>query len=571
MAANYPPISVERYRNFKLEAIQGGGGYSVLRENYERPLWLLLAIAALVLLIACANLANLLLARAGAREREMAVRLAVGASRWRLIRQLLVESLLLAIVGASLGAFLAQGLSHFLITFISTTGNQVFLDLAPDWRLLGFAALVAAFTCILFGLAPALRATRIEPGAAMQASGRGMTAGRERFTLRRALVVVQVALSLVLVAGALLFSRSLNKLMNVEAGFRQDGILITRAVFSRLNLPPERRRSFRREMRDRLRTIPGVTAVAETNLVPLSGGGTGNNVWLDGQDSTHATESSFSWVGPEYFKTLETPLLAGRDFDEHDNESAPKVAIINETLARKLFNGANPVGQRFHREGTPYDPETVYEIVGVVKDTKYGDLREDFQPIIFLSDAQLSESATSTQFLIRSNLPQAEITAAVKRGIAEINPGINLTLYGFRRMIEESLLRDRLMATLSGFFGGLALLLASIGLYGILSYGVVTRTKEIGIRMALGAPRREVLKLVLREAVLLVLIGVAVGLPIVFAATRFASAMLFDLKPTDPISLGLAALLSFVVAVVAGYIPARRATKVDPLIALRYE
>src|SRR5439155_2893559 len=220
LPANYPPVSVKNYRGFKLEAVRGDAGYSALRENYERPLWLLLAIAGLVLLIACANLANLLLARASSREREMAVRQAVGASRGRLVRQLLVESLLLAVVGAALGAVLAQGLSQFLVTFISTTNDKVFLDLSPDWRLLGFAALVAALTCILFGLAPALRATRIEPGAAMKTGGRGLTAGRERFSLRRALVVIQVALSLVLVAGALLFSRSLNKLINVDAGFR---------------------------------------------------------------------------------------------------------------------------------------------------------------------------------------------------------------------------------------------------------------------------------------------------------------------------------------------------------------
>src|SRR6266480_5667029 len=238
LPANYPQANVKDYLGFKLEAVSAGSGYSSLREDYERPLWLMLCIAGLVLLIACANLANLLLARASAREREMAVRQAVGASRGRLIRQLLVESLLLAVVGAALGALLAQALSQFLVAFISTSGNQVFLDLAPDWRLLMFAAGVAAVTCILFGLTPALRATRIEPGAAMKAAGRGLTAGRERFSLRRALVVAQVALSLVLVASALLFSRSLNKLLRVEAGFRQEGILVAAAGFARLNFPP---------------------------------------------------------------------------------------------------------------------------------------------------------------------------------------------------------------------------------------------------------------------------------------------------------------------------------------------
>ncbi len=570
VAANYPKVSIDKYKNFKLEAVPVGSGYSVLREDYERPLWLLLAIAGLVLLIACANLANLLLARASAREREMAVRQAVGASRGRLIRQLLVESLLLAVIGATLGALLAQALSQFLVAFITTSNNRVFLDLAPDWRLLAFAAGVAAVTCMLFGLTPALRATRIEPGAAMKASGRGLTAGRERFSLRRALVVVQVALSLVLVASALLFSRSLNKLMRVDAGFRQEGILIAGAGFTRLNVPAERRRPLRQEMLDRIRAIPGVEAAAETNLVPLSGDATGNNVWLEGKDSNLSLNTSFSWIGPNYFKTLETPLLAGRDFGEHDTANANRVAIVNETFARKLLNGANPLGQRFRREATPNDPETTFEIVGVVKDTKYGDLREEFGPIVFLADAQEPVASPGTTFMIRSNLPQAEITAAVKRVLGEINPGINISFGGFKKMIEESLLRDRLMATLSGFFGLLALLLASIGLYGILSYGVVSRTKEIGIRMALGAQSSKVLTLILREAVVLVLIGVAVGLPMVFAATRFASSMLFGLTPTDPLSLSLAAVLLCAVALFAGYIPARRATKVDPLVALRY-
>jgi putative ABC transport system permease protein len=571
LPANYPPVNIKNYLGFKLEAVAAGTGYSALRENYERPLWLLLAIAALVLLIACANLANLLLARASAREREMAVRQAVGASRGRLIRQLLAESLLLAVVGAALGALLAQGLSRFLVSFLSTAGDTVFLDLAPDWRVLGFTAGVAALTCILFGLTPALRATRIEPGAAMKASGRGLTAGRERFSLRRALVVAQVALSLVLVASAFLFARSLNKLLTVDAGFRPEGVLITSVGFGRLNLPPERWTAFRQELLERIKSISGVGVASEANLVPLGGNSTNNEVWLDGTDGQLKTNTSISWIAPDYFETLKTSLLAGRDFNGHDSVNAPKVAIVNETFARKLLNGSNPVGQRFRIEATPTDPETVYEIVGLVKDTKYTDLREEFGPIAFLARSQDPHPGSSGLFLIRTNLPQAEITAAVKRILVEANPAVNINFQGFKTIIEESLLRDRLMATLSGFFGVLALLLASIGLYGILSYGVASRTKEIGIRMALGAQSSVVRSLILREALLLVLVGLAVGLPAVFAVTRFASTLLFGLSPTDPVSLSLAGLALLVVALVAGYLPARRATKVDPLVALRYE
>ena len=572
LPANYPPISVNSYRGFKLEAVSAASGYSALREDYERPLWLLFGIAGLVLLIACANLANLLLARASGREREMAVKQALGASRWRLMRQLLAESLLLATVGAALGALLAQNLSRFLVSFLNTSGNNVFLDLGLDWRVLGFAAGAAALTCVLFGLAPALRATRIEPGAAMKASGRGLTAGRERFSLRRALVVVQVALSLVLVAGALLFSRSLNKLETVNTGFRPDGILITQAGFAQLNVEPERRLSFKRQMLDGIRAIPGVEAAAETNIVPLSGNGWVNFVWKDGSDTQRKLDTSFSRISSDYFETLNIPLLGGRNFNDNDAANAPRVAIVNETFARKLLDGVHPIGQRFRIEATPDTPETVYEIVGLVKDTKYEDLRENFGPIAYLANLQEPGTVgTGAQFLIHSNLPRAELTASVKRVLADVNPAISIKFIDYKTMIGESMLRDRLMATLSGFFGLLALLLASIGLYGILSYGVASRTKEIGIRMALGARSREVLSLILREALLLVLAGVVVGLPVVFAATRFASTLLFGLTATDPLSLAGAALLLFAVALVAGYIPARRATKVDPLVALRYE
>jgi len=295
-------------------------------------------------------------------------------------------------------------------------------------------------------------------------------------------------------------------------------------------------------------------------------------VGVDGRNNQRKLDTSFSQISPNYFQTLNIPVLAGRDFNDHDSANAPKVAIVNETFARKLLDGMNPIGQRLRKEATPSTPETVYEIVGLVKDTKYEDLRENFGPIAYLANLQEpGEIGTGSQFLIHSHLPQAELSAAVKRVLAEINPAISIRLIDFKSMIGESMLRNRLMATLSGFFGLLALLLASIGLYGILSYGVASRTKEIGIRMALGARSREVLSLILREALLLVVVGVVLGLPVVYASTRFASTLLFNLTPTDPLSLAGAALLLLAVALVAGYIPARRATKVDPLVALRYE
>ena len=311
-------------------------------------------------------------------------------------------------------------------------------------------------------------------------------------------------------------------------------------------------------------------AAAIAHQVPLLGWG-GASAWIDGADARQAQDTSLSRVGPDYFKTLEITLLAGRDFDARDRLDTPKVAIVNEAFARKFLNGASPVGRRFWVEGGPGEPETRYEIVGLVRDTKYEDLREEFVPIAYYAAAQNSGAGPGGRVLIRSRLPQAEMVAAVKRVLGEINPAVTVSFQGFRTLVEATVLRERLMATLSGFFGGLALLLACVGLYGILSYGVASRTNEIGIRMALGARSRDVSWLILREGLLLVVVGVGLGLPLVFAVTRLASAMLYGLTPTDPVSLLFAALSMFAVALVAGYLPARRATRVDPLLALRCE
>jgi predicted permease len=569
LPSNYPTASVNDYLNTQLEAEDGSSGYSTLRRNYERPLWLLLAIAGLVLLITCANLANLLLARASTREREIAVRQAIGASRLRIIRQLLVETVLLAVIGTTLGAVLAQLLSRFLVASIGTTRDLVFLDLTPDFRVLGFAAGVAALTCMFFGLMPALRATRISPGAAMKVAGRGLTAGRERFSLRRGLVVVQVALSLVLVASALLFSRSLNRLSTLDAGFNQENLLISRVGFNRLKIEPERRLEFRKQLLEKIKSVPGVEDVADMDTLPLTGGGRGNQVWLEGS-KTDTIGCSFNRVGLDYFKTLQIPLVTGRTFNTGDSTSSPPVAIINQTLARMLHE-QNPVGRRLWVEATPGDPETQFDIVGIARDAKFEDLREEPLPVVYLASAQDPYPTTSRQYLIRSSLPTATITASVNRGLTEMNSGFDFIFQDFRSMVRESLLRERLMATLSGFFGVLALALASIGLYGLLSYGVASRRNEIGIRMALGAQARNVLVLILREAIWLVLIGVAIGIPIALYVSRFAKSLLFELSPTDPGTLVVAGVVLLLVALLAGYLPARRATKVDPLVALRDE
>jgi putative ABC transport system permease protein len=560
----------KHYLTYHLGVLPAGTGVSNIRRDYETPLDLLLAIAGFVLLIACTNLASLMLARASSRAREIAIRLSLGASRPRLVRQLLAEGFLLAATGAAIGLVLSNSVGKFLASLISTEQNRVFVDLTPDWRVLGFTLGLAVLTCFLFGLAPALRATRNGSAEVLKAGGRGNTAGRERFGLRRALVTVQVALSLVLLVGALLFSRSLGKLLGVDPGFRTNGILIMDLDLTELKLAPDRRQPFKRDLLEQVRAIPGVDA-AETELVPLSGQASNNDIWMDGHDSSQKKTVDESWVSPGYFQTLETPLLAGRDFNERDTATSPKVAIVNQSFARAMTHGANPVGMSFHVPVGPHNPEFVVQIVGLVKDTKYNDLRDENVAIAFHPVAQDPDPDDFDTLMIRSQAPPAETISAVKHRLAEANPEISLTFHVFESDIRDTLVRERLMATLSGFFGFLAAVLAVIGLYGVISYMVQRRTNEIGIRMALGAGRVSILGMILLDALLLLAVGIAVGLGLSVALGKTASSLLFGVKPADPIALGLAAALLAAVAAVASYIPARRASKVDPMVALRYE
>jgi predicted permease len=561
----------KHYLTYHLGVLPAGTGVSDIRKDYETPLNLLLAIAGFVLLIACTNLASLMLARASAREREIAIRLSLGASRGRLIRQLMVESFLIAAAGAGLGLVISHSLGKFLVSLISTQRDRAFVDLTPDWRVLGFALGLAVLTCFLFGLAPALRATRTGSAEALKAGGRGNTAGPERFGSRRALVTVQVALSLVLLVGALLFSRSLGKLLGVDPGFRAKGILIADLDLTELKLAPDRRQAFKRDLLEQVRAIPGVDAAAETELVPLGGSWSNNDIWMDGQDSSQKKTVDNSWVSPGYFQTLKTPLLAGRDFDERDTATSPKVAIVNQAFARAMAHGANPVGMSYHWPPAPNHPETIIQIVGLVKDTKHHDLRDENIPIAFIPVAQDPDPDDSETLMIRSHVPAGETIAAVKRRLAGANPEISLTFHVFESDIRDTLVRERLMATLSSFFGFLAALLAVIGLYGVMSYMVQRRTNEIGIRVALGAGRLRILNMIFLEAFALLAIGIVVGLGLAVALGKTASSLLFGVKPADPITLGLAAALLAAVAVAAIYIPARRASKVDPMVALRYE
>ncbi len=571
LPANYPAVNVKDYLKFKLYAVPAKTGVSELRTEYSDPLQLLLATTGLVLLIACSNLANLTLARATAREHEIAVRLAIGASRGQLVRQLMAESVLLALAGGAGGLLLAGELGRLMLALLGTSGNSLFLDVQPDRSVFIFAAGIAALTCILFGLIPALRATRKAPADVMKTGGRSLTTTRERFGLRQTLVVSQVALSLVLLVSALLFSGSLRKLLAVDAGFVKNGILIAGLDFRDLKIPPMRRVAFKQDLLRRMQTLPGAASAGETYTVPLSGASTANNVWVDQAESSPKMESNFAWISGGYLKTVGMTLLAGRDFDGRDTASSPRVAIVNQTFARKLGLGPNAVGKRFRREATPSEPETVYEITGLVTDTKYNTLSEQFRPIAFLSTTQDASPDTSAQFLVRIDAPLADVTSRIKRAVKDVSPAITVDFRAFDEMIGEGLLRERLMATLSSFFGALAALIAALGLYGVMSYLVVRRTNEIGIRMALGANRGNIVGLVLREAATLLLVGLVAGTVLAVAAGYAAGSMLFGLRPTDAGILTMAATLLATVTLTASYLPALRASQLDPMAALREE
>lgn len=560
----------KNYLSFKLEAVPAASGVSHLRRDYEQPLCLLMAISGLVLLIACANLANLMLARSSARQREMAVRLALGASRIRLARQVLAESALLSGTGALLGIGLAQILSRLLISFLSAQDNHLLLDLQPDWRVLAFTAAVAVLTCLLFGLMPALRSARTAPGEAMKANGRSLTAGPARFGIRRALVISQVALSLVLVVGALLFVRTFRNLITLDAGFQQDHILFADVDLSPLKLPVDRRTAYRRELRQRVRAIPGVLAAADTTIVPLSDSGWNDNLTFPGMPASRSW-ANFNRVSDDYFKTLGTPFLAGRDFNDTDTINSPLVAIVTQKFAQKYFNGANPVGKTFGVVQYSGQPDHIYQIVGMVKDVRYNDLREDFTPIVFIDETQNPEPAPEADLVLRSDESMADLISSVKRVVGEMNPGLIINFAPFRTIVRQGLLRERLMAMLSGFFGILAAVLAMIGLYGVISYIVVQRRNEIGIRMAMGADRGNILRIMMTEAAVLLGIGIVIGGVLAVLGAQTAGALLFGLRPGDPLTLLLAIAGLGVVALAASFLPAQRATTIDPMQALRDE
>jgi putative ABC transport system permease protein len=556
--------------------VPAANGRSGLRSQYRQALLVLMVVVGAVLLIACANVANLLLARGAARQREIAIRMALGSGRARLIRQLLTESLLLSFCGATLGILFAQWGTRLLIGFLSTTGRQVVLDLSVDGRMLAFTAGIAILTGLLFGIAPAWRGTRVQPQAAMKANARGVIEGGN-FGLGKTLVTIQVALSLVLVMAAGLMLSTFWKLTSLDPGFDQGHVLLVAVDLRNANYPQERRAAGYQQMLDRLRAIPGVRSASRSEMTPIGGGVWDSELIIDGYTARSARDVTvnFNQVSPGYFETLGTPLLAGRDFNPYDTPQSPTVAIVYETFVKRYFAGANPLGRTFRYNNGPAVLPPI-EIVGVVKDAKYASLREDIPPTAYRAASQdrpgMAGPSPFTNFELRTAIgAPADLIPAVKSAMEEVNRDITLQFGTLATQVTESLTRERLLATLSGFFGALALLLATIGLYGVMSYNVARRRNEIGIRMALGAEQSRVLKMVLREVAILIGIGLAIGIAGALATTRFVASFLFGIKSNDAGTLSLAAAVLALVAALAGYIPARRASRLDPMAALREE
>ena len=564
---DYDADKLKTFTSFRLAAYPAGAGVSYLRKAYDTSLQLLLAITGLVLLIACANLANLMLARASTRQREMAIRIALGASRLRLLRQMLIESSLLALSGAALGVAIAQPLSRLLIASLSTGQGSIQLNITPDWRVLLFTAGVAVLTAILFGTAPALRGAKADPNSALKSGARGVSGSRERFSLQRLMVVTQVAVSMVLLVGALLFVRSYRNLVTADTGMREQGITTAYFGFRSLGIKPENDAAFKRDLVDLVRSVPGVENAGSTSFTPLSNGSWEHNIRVGNIDGA----TKFTYASPSYFATMNIPLLTGRNFTYDDTNSAPFVLIVNQAFLRKYFGATPPLGQPVHVLQEPQYPERMYHIIGTIPDTKYNNLRDDAPPMVFAPAAQLPITAQGPGTAIMIATGNPAVIEDVRGAVLARYPGMKMQFFNFQQGVLDNLVGDRMMAMLSGFFGVLAAILVVVGLYGVLSFFVAQRRNEIGIRIALGARRWQVIRIVMRDTALMLIAGVFFGTILALLAGRTASSMLFGLKAYDIATIASAFVLLAVSAAFASWVPAIRASRLDPVAALRSE
>jgi len=568
---NWRPSDLDTYLKDPLTLVPGAAGLSFLRTRYQRPLLTIMVVVWLVLLIACANIANLMLARANGRRHEVSVRLALGASRWRLARQFFTESLLLSAAGAVLGLLFAHWGSRLLVQQISTPRANVFLDLGLDWRVLGFTAAVAIATAVLFGTAPALRAARVEPNEALKEQGRAM-AGEGRRALGSPLVVAQVALSLVLIVAAGLFVRTFTTLVNRDLGFNRESLLVVNIDAGTTGMEAPARTALFLRVAEAVAAVPGVGRSAASTLTPVGRVRWNNRFEFPDQPALSERDRivNMNSVTPGWFATYETPIVAGRDFGSGDRDGAPAVAIVNQAFANRFLGGANPIGRTIQQEGRPDRPEPPLEIVGVVGDAVYASVREPAGPIVYRPLAQVEDFPPFASISLRAAAGSpALLTRSVAAAIGTVNRDLSLTFQPLAAQIDGALAQERVVAMLSGFFGVLALLLAAIGLYGVTSYAVSRRRTEIGIRMALGADSGGVVRLVLRRLLLLVGAGVLVGAAISVWASRFVGTLLYGLEPRDPPTFIGCAVVLMLIGALAGWLPARRAALIDPAQVLR--
>jgi predicted permease len=554
-------------RDSHIGLLPGSKGMSRLREQFESPLVILMAVVGIVLLIACANIANLLLARASARSKEIAVRLAIGAGRIRLLRQLLTESLLLGLLGGGLGLVFAMWGTHLLLTFLPGDRIPLSLEIGVDARLLFFGFVISVLTGVLFGIVPALQATKPGLTAALKDERSTPTQGLFCFGFGKLLVVAQVALSLMLLVGAGLFIRTLQNVKAIDAGIRVENVLLASMDPALNGYTPAQVKNFYQQLLDRIKSLPGVSSAGFAEAPLLSGNYSMVGLTVPGHpDPPHGRSILVNDITPGFLETAGIPIVAGRDFRREDIPASPGAAIINEAAARYFFGDENPVGKH-----TRLGRQEV-EIIGVAKDAKYRSLREETPRTAYLDFDQQQQPGGDRTLYVRTARDPIQMAAAVRHEVQALDK--DLPLFNVKtnaRQRDESLAEERLIATLSGFFGSLALLLACIGLYGVMSYGVVRRTREIGIRMSLGARRPLMLWMVFRETLLLVFAGVAVGIPSVLGVARLIRNQLFGVTPADAGTLTVATLILLGIALLAGYIPALRAARVDPMVALRYE
>ena len=565
---NYTSEGQQAYRNNKLNAFPANAGLSDLRKEFSQPLIVLLAATGLVLIIACANLANLLLARATVRQKEIAVRLAIGASRSRVARQLLIESVLIAAIGSVLAAFVARGVTQVLVAQIAEGAESTFLNLNWNLTVFAFTAAVATFACLLFGVAPAWQATSLAPSAALKAGGRGVSGTHAASRLRRSLVVAQVALSLVLLFGALLFTRTLYNVLTIDAGFDRGLVYLELRHPSLESDDPVAQQLVRDNVRQQLAALPGVAGVVVANNAPLTNNWWNEYVYVDGRKEK--VLSNFMSTSANYFDVLRIPILKGRGFEDADSFSSPHVAVVNESFARKTFSDGDAIGKQLWVEVGPGEPVTRHTIIGIARDTKYGDIKDAFEPLVHLPVSQNPDGG-ALKLLVKPRAAIDGLAPLLLRQIAKINPEISVQSAQLTQVIRDGLVRERLMAALSAAFGILAGLLAAVGIYGVMSYTVTRRSSEIAIRLAMGASRGEVLRMVVIDAGWLIGIGLVIGAAMGLGVAKYAATLLFGLQPNDPATVASAVGLLATIGLLASYLPARRAARVDPMNVLRQE